>query len=75
MQEKGRIIVEVIIKGRTVRICGKHGDISIHVNEENDYFCLSLCRDGFELGCLPSVQICKDHAVITNTLEKGKNLR
>ncbi len=55
-----------------IRIKGKnHGadrHIKIYVSEQNgnDRYSISLIRDGFESGCLPTITINKDFIVARN---------
>lgn len=67
--------MKIEIEGSTIRLTGSHGKaIQIYHSEEEDRFSMSICTDGFERGCLPSVQFHKDDTVIQNNLDKGRQL-
>jgi hypothetical protein len=66
--------MKINIENGTIRLTGKHNkSIRIYHNEDNDTFQFSVCQDGMEYGCLPSVQFCKNHTVAINNLPQGKS--
>lgn len=62
--------MKVQIEGKEVRIIGenvgKKRHLRIYVTEENgrDTYSLSIIKDGFEIGCLDSVNMDKDYVVV-----------
>ena len=60
------------IEGHTIRLTGTNGKaIKIYHNEEDDRFGMSICQEGMEIGCLPSVQFYKNHTICHNNMDKG----
>jgi len=70
--------MKVTVDGTTIRISGPRGvDLVIYAHSEKDFdrFSSSLCYDGFEHGCLPSVEVSGyKRIVITSNLDKGTTL-
>ncbi len=66
--------MKIEIEGNEIRLTGEHNKaIRIYHNKEEDRFQLSICQNGFETGCLPSVTFCKEHTIILNNLPQGKS--
>lgn len=66
--------MKILIDGATIRLTGRHGKaISIYHNEANDSFQMSVCQDGIECGCLPTITFCRDHTTCLNNLPQGKS--
>jgi hypothetical protein len=67
--------MKVEIEGSNIRIRGERGvDLLVYAssNKDLDQFALSLVYDGFEDGCLPSLEILGSKRIlVTNNLKTG----
>lgn len=68
-------MMEINVKNNSIRLTGKHKKaISIYYSEEKDSFSLSVCQNGMQIGCLPTITFYEDETICLNNLPQGKSI-